>query len=392
MQYKCTNIDSPISISAELDKKICAFSNLQLFLDSCRINETSNCMEYLIDPVNNNIDKPRLNHVRIALIIFILFLVSCRNNTFQADISGIELNLKIKRFETELFTVDPSGIENHIPKWEDEYGIFFQHYNYILGLGTSKRAGYADDLRMFVTDPFNYRIYRRTMEIFPDLDQITADLGAAFSRYLYYFPERTVPEIFTYVSGFTQTAISDDSLLAIGLDKYLGTTEDFYNEIGVYQYLKKNMHPQKVLSDCMLFWAETEFAYNDSVNNLLSNMIYKGKLMYLVDALLPEHPDTLKWGFSSDEFIFCLNNEKQMWTYLVGNKLLFNTDRFTIDKFIAEGPFTSDFSDKSPGRAAIWTGYRIVDSYMRKNPDTSVKELMAEEDYMSILNLSAYNP
>jgi len=142
----------------------------------------------------------------------------------------------------------------------------------------------------------------------------------------------------------------------------------------------------------MLFWSETEFEFNDSVDDLISNMIYSGKLMYLLHALLPEQPDTLKWGFTSNQLNFCINNEKQMWTYLVSNKLLFNSDRFTVNKFIEEGPFTSDFTNESPGRAAIWLGYRIVRSYMNKNPDLTIEDLMKESNYMNILNLSAYNP
>jgi hypothetical protein len=81
-----------------------------------------------------------------------------------------------------------------------------------------------------------------------------------------------------------------------------------------------------------------------------------------------------------------------MWAYLVEKKLLFNTDRFTIDKFILEGPFTKDFGRDSPARAAIWIGYRIVQSYMLRNPGTTFQKLMEEKNYLKILNLSAYNP
>ncbi|MBN1158807.1 MAG: hypothetical protein JXA61_05455 [Bacteroidales bacterium] len=331
--------------------------------------------------------------ILIAEIILLATTAGCKRDPFHdADVTDINLSLDISRFETDLFTADPSLIERYIPVWKEEYGIFFHHFNHVLGLGNSDDPEYAGRLRSFVTNPFHYRIYKRTMEIFPGLDSISNALTRAFKRYLYYFPDRTVPRIITYVSGFNQTAISDDSLLAVGLDHFLGSREDLYGEVGIYQYLMQNMHPQKLASDCMLFWSETEFEYNDSANNLISNMIYRGKLMYLVHMLLPDEPDTILWGFSRDELDFCINNEKQMWTYLVSNKLLFSTDRLTINKFILEGPFTTDFSRESPGRAAVWIGYRIVDRFMKKNPGFTIKDLMNKDDAMEILNLSAYNP
>lgn len=333
-----------------------------------------------------------MNVLLTASILLLVTVNSCRKDQFRANVSGIELNLDIRRFETELFGVDPSVIESFIPQWESEYGIFFQHFNYVMGLGNSSDPEYSGRLREFVTDQMNYRIYERTMEVFPDLDSLTDELTLAFKRFRYFLPEKTVPRIVTFVSGFNQTAISDEGLLAVGLDKYLGINEPMYAQVGVYQYLLQNMHPKKVVSDCMLFWAETEFSFNDSVDNLISHMIYRGKLMYFLNALVPEQPDTIRWGFTADQMNFCLTNEKQMWTYLVSNKLLFDTDRFTINKFILEGPFTNDFTNESPGRAAVWIGYRIVDSYMKKNPRMTMEEVLQEDDYMNILNLSAYNP
>jgi hypothetical protein len=155
------------------------------------------------------------------------------------------------------------------------------------------------------------------MKVFPDLDTFKQELTLAFRHYRYYFREKPVPRVVTYISGFNQSAITDDSLLAIGLDKYLGTREELYRKIGVYNYLLMNMHPGKMVSDCMLFWGETEFPFNDSINNLLSAILYKGRLLYFVSAILPEHPDTLNWGFTGRDITFCKANEKSMWAYLV---------------------------------------------------------------------------
>jgi len=152
------------------------------------------------------------------------------------------------------------------------------------------------------------------------------------------------------------------------------------------------MHPKKIISDCMNFWGEMEFPFNDSVNNLIAIMIYRGRLLYFTSAMLPDQPDSLKCGFTQENLDYFSSSEKSMWAYLVENKLLFNTDKFTIDKLILEGPFTKDFGRGSPARAAVWIGYRIVQSYMARNSKITLPELMEENNYLKILNQSAYNP
>lgn len=328
----------------------------------------------------------------LAFVLLILF--SCGRDKHDIDISGIDVDIEIRRFEKDLFEIDPSGLEEHIIKLEKKYSRFFQIFNYkIIKIGSSQNEEYAELLRLFVTDYVSFKLYERTNEVFPDLEELSDGIEECFKRYKYYFNKKPVPEIVTYISGFNQSAVSDENLLAIGLDKYLGRDEEFYKQVGgLYDYMLLNMHKDKILSDIMRLWATTEFGFKDSVNNLINNMIYEGKIMYFVNAMLPYQPDTLKWGFTDLQMKFCRNNEKQMWAYIIENKLVFITDKFIINQFIREGPFTKDFSSESPARAAVWLGYNIVTAYMKKHKKLSLPDLMYENDYMKILNQSAYNP
>jgi hypothetical protein len=328
------------------------------------------------------------------LILLFAFLISqgCKRESYHIDVSGIDTLLTISRFEQQLFSADPSALEDYIPRWKSEYGDFLRNFSYVVKLGNIDDPAFANRLRLFVTDPTNYLVYKKTMEVFPNLDAFHADLNEAFKHYRYYFNDMPVPRIVTYVSGIGQSAITDDSLLAIGLDKYLGSGEEMYARMGMFQYLLRNMHPDRLVPDCMLFWGETEFPFSDSVNNLVSNMIYNGKLLYFVSAMLPDAPDSLCWGMSNRGIDYCMENEKYMWTKMIEDKFLFNTDRFTIDKFILEGPFTKDFGRDSPAKAAVWIGYRIVRAYMSQNREINLRQLMEENDYMKILNQSSYNP
>jgi hypothetical protein len=152
------------------------------------------------------------------------------------------------------------------------------------------------------------------------------------------------------------------------------------------------MHPGKIPTDCFLGWGMTEFEYNDSVDNVLSNMIYHGKIAYFTKWMMPDQPDSLIMGFTTDQMNFCLNNEDTMWEYLVEHRILFESDRLTIQKFTGYGPFTSDFTRESPARASVWLGWKIVEAYARQNPELSLGDIMMEEDFQKILTLSRYNP
>jgi uncharacterized protein YjaZ len=108
--------------------------------------------------------------------------------------------------------------------------------------------------------------------------------------------------------------------------------------------------------------------------------------------MLSETVDEIIFGFTPDQMKFCKNNESQMWQYLIENDLLFKSDQFTIRKLTGEAPFTSYFTNESPGRAAVWLGFRIVESYMMKNPGINIEELMKDTDVQGILEKAKYSP
>jgi len=329
----------------------------------------------------------------LIIISGLLILSACRKDPYQVYFPEGQLEMKIKRLESDLFSLDLDSISAKIPLFYDNYGDFFDLYNTrVINIGGSGLVTYPQYLTVFLTDYLNNEVYRATMETYPDLTELERQLSEAFSHYNYFFPDRQIPALYSFISRFNHSIVIADSVLAVGLDKYLGTGSEYYQRLGLHSYLVKNMHPEKILSDCISSWCLTEFLYNDSVDNVLSNMIYNGKILYLTKSLLPGHPDHLIAGFTDMELQFCQTNEDVMWEYLIENKILFLSDRLSIQKFTGNGPFTKEFSDASPARAAVWIGWRIIEDYARRNPGLSMQEIMNENDYQKILALSRYNP
>ncbi len=303
--------------------------------------------------------------------------------------------ISIDRFEQDLFSIDMYSLSDSISYLKKKYPEFLPLFNNkIIEIGSMDLPLYNERLLAFVTDFTIYRVSKQVNEVFADFSVYKKELSEAFGRFHDYFPAKPLPSIITCITGFNQSMITADSLLIIGLDKYLGSDDEFYQLMypPIPGYMRYVMHPQKILPDALFAWLTTEFEYNNTKDNLLSNIIYQGRAIYGVQQLIPGIHDTLLWGFKPQQLDFCIVNEKQMWLFVVEQKKLFESDKLIIIQYVDEAPFTKDFSQESPGRAGVWLGYQIVASYMRNNKEVTLSDLMNETNYLKILNLSKYNP
>ncbi|HDR88670.1 MAG TPA: hypothetical protein ENN63_03440 [Bacteroidetes bacterium] len=329
--------------------------------------------------------------VAMILIVFVL-AAACKRNRLKVDISGIELELKIDRFERVLFSIPPDSLEEELPGLSKRYGRFLDRFSTVINIGLPGDPGYSEYLRFFVTDSMVREVYRTVENTFPDLSWHEEALENAFRHYLYYFPDRDVPEVYSYISGFNHSLIIDRGILGIGLDKYLGRDAEYYPMLGLPLYMRDRMEPQRIPFDGMYYWASTEFPFRDSVNNVLCNMVYQGQLLYFTEAMFPTEHDSLIIGYSPEQVEWVKENEGAMYTYLVENRLLFDQSSLTISKLVNDAPFTQYFSTESPGRTGAWLGWQIVRSYMKNHSGISLSELMADTDYQQIFTRSGYYP
>ena len=327
------------------------------------------------------------------LLLVIIIITSCQRNPLKVDVSGVDLKLNIQRLDRDIFNVTPDNKLIAIPELKQTYGSFFEAYNEnVVALGSTSDSLYASYLNTFLTDSMRVQSKLKIDSVFSDLTDLQKKLENGFRHYKYYFPEKTIPKVYTILSGFNQSVVMTNDAIGISLDNYLGANCPFYQMLGLPEYKRENMYSGKIPTDVLYNWALSEFVFDETKNDLLSNMIYQGKLLYFLDAMFPDEPDYLKIGYRPDKPDWCKKNEAGMWTYLVEHKLLFSTDRMNIVRFIGPAPFTSSFTTDSPGRTGSWLGWQIVRKYMKKNPDTTLPSLMSDNDYQRILNDSGYSP
>lgn len=333
----------------------------------------------------------------LPVLPFLLCVASCRNDPYKVNISSVKADIEIKRLEIDLFSVNPDEINGKLPELKEKYGPLLQLFSLAINTGDISDPSFGDFLVRFCTDKQNNDVYNLTMQKYPDLEAVGKGLEKGFRHYKHYFPGKVVPELFSCITGFNASilTISGEPLLGISLDKYLGADCEYYPGLGIYNYMAAKMTPEYIVPDCMYGWAASEWDFpsmNYPADNVLAEMIHEGKLRYFARCMLPETRDELIFGFTSDQMNFCRNNEGRMWQYLIENDLIFKTDQFIIRKLVGDAPFTSYFTNESPGRAAVWLGFRIIESYMKRNDGTNLESLMSNLNVQDILEKARYNP
>ncbi len=322
--------------------------------------------------------------------ILIIFITSCNfhNKRFQeVDVSDIKIGkIKIKRYEKALFEIDLNNFKSELEEISQEYKFFLD-------------VDLDDTLNLiqihnYITDPKLIELYHKTIKEYPDLNKLEEELTSAFKHYKYYFPEKTVPDFYTYISGlqYEYPVQRADMVFIIGLDLYLGENLPVYQQIGLPMYKIMQMNLSYIANDCIKILAETEFITHNNSKTLLDEMIRAGKILYFQDALLPTKPDSVKIGYPQQKLEWCYENEGELWAFFIKNKLLYSPDFKNINKFIQDGPFTSGFSKNSPGKLGNWIGWQIVRSFMENNPEISFNEMLGINDSQKILSKSKYKP
>ncbi|MBN1925607.1 MAG: hypothetical protein JW798_07225 [Prolixibacteraceae bacterium] len=324
----------------------------------------------------------------LAIIFF-----GCKKDRLKIDVSGIEANLNITRLEKLLFERDTVKFRENLLLIESEHRDFFDIYTaYVLKIGTVDSAWFYQDLNHFLTDTVFSRVADSVLFLFNDFEELQKMITNGFRHYKYYFPDKPVPDVYTCITGFNESVFTTGDAVGIGLDKYMGDNCIFYSYLGIPRYKAQKMYPQKMVPDIFFSLFMAEFPKNEKTDNLLSEMVYQGKALYFVEAMCPSIPDSVLLGYTQNQTKWCSQNEEAMWTFLAEHKLLYNSDRLIVQKFTGDAPFTVSFSNESPGRAGSWIGWRIIHSFMERNNDVSLKEMIENYNAQQILSQSAYFP
>ena len=310
------------------------------------------------------------------IVVTCLFFLSCdKKNKTENAVTAIPLELKVERFDKIFFETPPKDLE----KVKTAFPFFFP-------------AGNDDSVWLDkMQDPIWREVHTEVQKKYADFEPVKADLELLFKHIKYYFPETKTPKVITIISemDYTNKAIYADSLVIISLELYLGKNHKFYQ---FPNYIKQNFGQKQIMPDIVSSFSSRKIP-SVMDKDLLSQMIYRGKQLYLKDVLLPDYSDAEKMGYTPEQIKWCEENESYMWRYFIEGELLYSADQKLVTRFINPAPFSKfylEIDNESPGQVGAWIGWQMVRSYMENNK-VPVADLL-KTDAKEIFSKSKYKP
>jgi hypothetical protein len=272
--------------------------------------------------------------------------------------------------------------------------LFLELYtNQIMGVGEPMSPLFMQFDSIFRSDRQIGQIYSDCQLVFKDVSSLESKLTRAFYRLHYFFPSIPYPNVYMHISDFGESVVSAPGMLSADIDKYLGPNYPLYR--GKFlNYQTQRMYPEKILSDYLAGWVRSEFTEESLLDQqrLLDYMVYEGKILFFLKVVLPDESMENISGFTKGQLEWCKRNEKGMWNSILNLHNLYNSDAQVISRYLGEAQNTSFFPKDAPGRAAVWLGYRMVVSFMKRHHRTSVQDLLLKTSSQSLLSGSLYNP
>jgi len=230
--------------------------------------------------------------------------------------------------------------------------------------------------------------------VFPDISPLrqtlrdilgrAADIGLSIPKRRYA----------TVVYGRPQSILFVDSTMLIALNHYLG--EEFPGYSHLPAYIRATKNASMLTADIAEALVATAYPYSAPAGTpAIARLIYEGALAHTKMALTgtAAAPETAL-GYDISQYQWLEQNETSLWRTLVEKQLLYDTSEGTTDRLVAPSPATSILGPGTPGRAGRFIGWKIVESYLRRNPATPADSLLSPAFYTSpsVLRQSGYNP
>jgi gliding motility-associated lipoprotein GldB len=337
---------------------------------------------------------------QIYLIFSISLLLTACNRHKKVDVSNIDLDVTIERFDKDFNAMQVKPLDQQSILLVKKYGVFYKDFLALIlqtdNINIRDTAYFPNVREVLKAQPY-LDLKHDVDSVYPNVDKQNAELTDAFRRIKYYFPQQKLPRVYAYFSGFEAQTTIGNGYIGVGLDLFLGADSRFYPALtkAYPHYMSRNFTPDNIVPRIVETMArENMFPENDDNGTLLAKMVYNGKIMYMMDQVLPDVPDSVKIQYTSKQIEWCNGFEANIWAYFLDQNLLYETDYQKIQKYLTVAPFTPGLGEhnESAPKLGIWTGWQIVKKYMDKHPEITLPQLMAETDAQKILSESKYHP
>lgn len=339
----------------------------------------------------------------LYFILIGVLLAQCSSDKVDApDVSELDGSFNLYRLEREIMSIDTNLVESQLAELYAKYPGFMELYiQRVMGFDDPKDPqAIQKNISGFVQDSNINLMYQATQILYSDFDELSKEFSDAFRYYKHYFPDKEIPDIYTFVSeyGIQRFLFEDEKgkeALAIGVDLFLGADYPYQRMVpenpSFSQYLIRRYNKDHLVKRSMEAMVEDMMGGNKG-RVLLEKMIYNGKKLYILDHLLPHASDTIIMEYTPAQLEWVRDNELEMWAYFLKEDLFYNSEINKINKLVNPSPNAPGMPPQAPGRTGNYMGWKIVEKYMEKHPEMTMSDLIAMDDAQKILTDSKFKP
>jgi hypothetical protein len=344
------------------------------------------------------ISKFQSNIIKSILpLLFVSFLFNaCQQSKVSNKIpeSSELVDIKLLRLEKDLFETSPSEIESKLKTIKTKYGEFYNiYFLQIMNFGNTQNSQFTTLIGNFIQNN-DFKTLAHDCDSIYDknkVESIEKEISTIFTKFHALYPQDTLPKVCTFISGFNNGIVTTNGYIGIGLDLFLGADYKFYPSLEIPDYLTRRYTPEHLMPMFVKGMASYKYPFELDKPLLIDVMLNEGKMLYFLDQMLPETPDSLKIGYTNAQLIWCKENEKNIYELLIQDGL-YSGDYLKYRKYTEEAPFTVNLTNDSAPRISWYCGWQIIKKFMEKNPDYTLDMLMKERDSQKILNEAKYKP
>ncbi len=335
--------------------------------------------------------------ILILIVGAVCLLSGCTEGEIVPDVAHIEATPVIHRMEQKMFAIDTNAAKTGIKNLEKEHphvmDIFLRGILQVKGPRDTSGKYYEYMEKDFLKPLPVRKLYDTTQIVFKNFNKIEKEFEEAFKYYKYYFPKDSLPEVYTFISEYGLAVGVDENKLYVGLDMFLGQSYPYYYgpPVNLHYYLMRSQNPDHLVAKSLAALIDDKVGVPKG-NRLLDYMISNGKKLYILDKILPYTSDTIVFDYSKKQLEWCNDNELEMWTFFIGEDLLYSTKMQEFIKYVSPSPSAPGMPREAPGRTGNFMGYQIVKKYMERNPEQTMEDLIGERDAQKLMDESRYKP
>jgi hypothetical protein len=314
-----------------------------------------------------------------SFIAIIVLLISCSGGKDKPDVSGIEVDVTLQRFEQDFFKIDTNNVVQGLMSlqktYPDFYPVFMQDILQLPPTG----AEALSILRIIIS---SYRSLNDSIQKkYPNMDWLQKELETNFKYVKYYYPQYKLPNIITFIGTLDAPgAVLTPQHLGIGLHQYAGKNFSAYQSPEVQQmypsYISRRFDKEYMVTNSLRAIADDVYPDQSVGRPLIEQMVEKGKQWFLLSHFAPDAADSAVTGYTTQQLDWANDNEGNIWGHVIKAENIYSIEPHVIQTYIGEAPFTQGMPQQSPGNIGQWIGWRIVQQFAQKNKELTLQQIL----------------